>query len=55
MIQINELIKDLNSLKKKAEFIKDNQPNNSLCNEVCIKIDDLINFIKKDMRLFGYD
>ena len=54
MITGSELVKDLEEVKKKAEFIEVTYVNNPLWPEVNNKLKELISLIKKDMRIFGY-
>ena len=55
MITGSELLKDLEEIKKKAEFVEVTYVNNPLWSEVNDKLQELISLIKKDMKMFGYE
>ena len=54
MITGSELLKDLEKIKKKSEFIQIVYPNNPIWAEVDGKLSELISLIKKDMKIYGY-
>ena len=54
MITGSELLKDLEQIKKKSEFIQIVYPNNPIWAEVDSKLGELISLLKKDMKIFGY-
>ena len=54
MITGSELLKDLEKIKKKSEFIQIVYPNNPIWEEVDSKLSELISLIKKDMKIYGY-
>jgi hypothetical protein len=54
MVTGSELLKDLEKIKKKSEFIQIVYPNNSIWAEVDNKLGELISLVKKDMKIFGY-
>jgi hypothetical protein len=54
MITGNELLKDLESLKKKAEFVEITYPGNEIWPIVNSKLTELIKFIKTDKNLYKW-
>lgn len=54
MITGTELLKDLETLKKKAEFVEITYPGNKIWPEVNSKIRNIIEFIKSDKRMYGW-
>lgn len=54
MITGSELLKDLEKIKKKAEFAEVTYSNNDIWPKVNEKLSDVISIIKKDMKVFGY-
>lgn len=54
MITGSEILKDLQAIKKKAEFVEVTYPNNLLWPDVNKRLEELILIIKKDMKIFGY-
>lgn len=52
MITGNEVLKDLESLKKKAEFVEITYPGNEIWKEVNSKLEELIKIIKSDKRMY---
>lgn len=54
MITGNELLKDLESLKKKAEFVEIIYPGNEIWSIVNSKLAELIKFVKTDKNLYKW-
>ena len=54
MITGSELLRNLEEIKKKSEFIQVVYPNNPIWEEVDSKLGELISLLKKDMKIFGY-
>lgn len=54
MITGNEVLKDLESLKKKAEFVEITYPGNEIWREVNSKLEELIKIIKSDKRMYRW-
>jgi len=54
MITGSEILKDLEAIKKKAEFAEITYSNNDIWSKVNEKLSDVISIIKKDMKVFGY-
>ena len=54
MITGSELLKDLEQIKKKAEFVEITYINNDIWPKVNQKLEDIITLIKSDMKMFGY-
>ena len=54
MITGTELLNELESLKKKAEFVEITYPGNEIWSEVNSKLDELIKFIKSDKKLYKW-
>ena len=54
MITGSELLKDLESLKHKAEFIEVTYPGNNIWKDVNSKLSELIEFIKSDKRMYKW-
>ena len=54
MITGNEILKDLKSLKKKAEFVEITYPGNEIWPEVNSKLEELIKFINSDKTLYRW-
>ena len=54
MITGVELLKELENVKKKAEFVEITYPNNSLWPVVNDRLEGIISLIKRDMKIFGY-
>lgn len=54
MITGSELLRDLEAVKRKAEFVEITYVNNLIWPEINQKLNDLISLIKKDMKLYGY-
>ena len=52
MITGNEVLKDLESLKKRAEFVEITYPGNEIWREVNSKLEELIKIIKSDKRMY---
>lgn len=50
----NEVLKDLQAIKKKAEFVEITYPGNEIWSEVNSKLRDLIDFIKSDKRMYKW-
>ena len=55
MITGNEILKDLEAIKKKAEFAEITYPNNDIWPLINNKLNDLISLLKKDKKVFGYE
>lgn len=55
MVTGNELLKNLEEIKKKAEFVEITYPNNSLWPLVNKRLNSIICLIKNDMKIFGYE
>ena len=55
MITGNELLKELEEVKKKAEFVEITYSNNDIWSKVNEKLSDVISIIKRDMKMFGYE
>lgn len=55
MITGNEILKDLEKIKKKSEFVEITYPNNHVWNVVNERLENIISLIKKDMKIFGYE
>jgi hypothetical protein len=49
-----DLLKELEEIKKKAEFVEVTYPNNSLWPIVNVKLKEIINLISNDMKIYGY-
>ncbi len=54
MITGNELLKELEEVKKKAEFVEITYPGNEIWPEVNSKLNELIKFIKSDKRIYKW-
>ena len=54
MITGSELLKDLESLKHKAEFVEITYPGNDIWKDVNSKLSDIIKFIKSDKRIYQW-
>lgn len=54
MITAGEIIKDLEEVKKKAEFAEITYPNNHIWVELNDRLENTISLLKNDMRIFGY-
>lgn len=54
MITGNELLKELEEVKKKAEFVEITYPGNEIWPEVNSKLKELIQFIKSDKRMYKW-
>lgn len=54
MITGSELLKDLEEIKKKAEFVEIIYPNNEIWSKVNSKLSDVIKFIKSDKRMYKW-
>jgi len=54
MITGSEFLKDLEGLKRKAEFVEITYPGNEIWSEVNSKLKDLIDFIKSDKRMYKW-
>ena len=54
MLTGTELLKDLESIKKKAELVEITYPGNEIWSEVNSKLRDLIDFIKSDKRIYKW-
>jgi hypothetical protein len=55
MITGSEILKDLQTIKKKVEFAEITYPNNDIWIKVNNKLEDIISLLKNDIKLFGYD
>ncbi len=55
MITGNEILKELQTIKKKTEFAEVTYPNNDIWSEVNNKLKDIILLLKNDKRMFRYD
>ena len=55
MITGSEILKDLEAIKKKAEFVEITYSNNDIWTKVNEKLSDVISIIKRDMKIFGYE
>jgi len=55
MITGSEILKDLQAIKKKAEFVEITYSNNNIWPEVNAKLNDIISLLKNDMKIFGYE
>lgn len=54
MITGNELLKELESLKKRAEFVEITYPGNEIWKEVNSKLNDIIKLIKSDKKIYKW-
>ena len=54
MITGSELLKDLEKIKKKAEFVEITYPENDIWEDVNSKLFELIEFIKSDKRMYKW-
>ena len=54
MITGNELLKELEEVKKKAEFVEITYPGNEIWPKVNSKLKELIQFIKSDKRIYKW-
>lgn len=54
MITGNELLKDLQTLKKKAEFVEITYPGNEIWPEVNSKLKEVLQLIKSDKRIYQW-
>lgn len=54
MITGSELLKEINEVKKKAEFVEITYPGNEIWSEVNSKLKEIIQLIKSDKRIFGW-
>lgn len=54
MITGNEILKDLESLKKKTEFVEITYPGNEIWPEVSSKLTELIKLVKSDKRIYTW-
>ena len=54
MITGSKLLKELEEIKKKAEFVEITYPKNEIWSEVNSKLRDLIDFIKSDKRIYKW-
>jgi hypothetical protein len=54
MITGNELLKDLQALKKKAEFVEITYPGNEIWPEVNSKLKEVLQLIKSDKRIYQW-
>ena len=55
MITGGEILKDLENIKKKIEFAQIIYSNNSIWPEVNKKLNNVIDVLKSDMKIFGYE
>lgn len=54
MITGSEFLKDLESLKHKAEFVEITYPGNEIWPKVNSKLEEIITLIKSDKKLYGW-
>ena len=54
MITGSKLLKELEEIKKKAEFIEITYPKNEIWSEVNSKLKDVIQLIKMDKRIYQW-
>ena len=54
MITGTELLKDLEALKHKAEFVEITYPGNEIWKEINSKLSDIIKIIKSDKKLYQW-
>jgi len=54
MITGSEFLKDLEGLKRKAEFVEITYPGNELWKEVNSKLHDIIKIIKSDKKIYQW-
>lgn len=54
MITGNELFKDLETLKHKAEFVEITNPGNEIWKEVNSKLEEIVQLIKSDKRMYKW-
>lgn len=54
MITGNELLKDLESLKHKAEFVETTYPGNEIWKEVNSKLNEIVKLIKSDKKIYSW-
>ena len=54
MITGNELLKDLEEIKKKSELVEIVYPGNEIWSEVNYKLEEIIKLIKNDKRLYSW-
>lgn len=55
MITGNEILKDLQDLKKKVEFVEITYPNNDIWSLINKNLNETISLLKRDKKIFGYD
>ena len=55
MITGSEILKDLQTIKKKAEFAEITYPNNHIWSTINDKLENIILLLKNDKKIFGYD
>lgn len=55
MITGSEILKDLQTIKKKAEFAEITYPNNHIWVELNDRLENTISLLKCDKRIFGYE
>ena len=54
MITGSEILKDLESLKKKSEFVEITYPGNEIWKEVNSKLEEIVQLIKSDKRMYKW-
>lgn len=54
MITGSEILKDLQSLKKKSEFVEITYPGNEIWKEVNSKLSELIKLVKSDKKIYRW-
>lgn len=54
MITGSEFLKDLEGLKRKAEFVEITYPGNEIWKEVNSKLNEVIQIIKSDKRMYKW-
>ena len=54
MITGSEILKDLEAVKKKAEFVEITYSNNDIWPTINRELANIIHILEKDMKMFGY-
>lgn len=55
MITGNEILKDLQAVKKKTEFAEIIYPNNDIWSLINKNLNEIISLLKRDKKIFGYE
>lgn len=55
MITGSEILKDLQDLKKKVEFVEITYPGNDIWPLINKNLNETISLLKRDKKIFGYD